>query len=186
MLRDWVKYDGVAFPTHMQSAGPHSSQGKLAITALLLGIIALAVAGYSVYALTTQMAKKAPLVLKYDVKVLNFVESNSSRPVGDTFVVTGLVFPQGQVDKVAPIGNYTSTGTFINKAGDDVSLQVLAIKGMGQIFVSGLEPAPPDVVFSDAVVGGTGEFAGAQGTADHYYHGYDLFYTITITSTSTS
>ena len=123
----------------MQTPAGDSRQGKLYV-ALLLGIIALALAGYSVYALTTQTAKKAPIVLNYEVKVLHFVESNNSRPVGDTFVVTGLVFPQGQVDKVAPIGNYTSTGSFINKAGDDISLRIFDIKGMGQIFVSGLPP----------------------------------------------
>ncbi len=172
------------FAAPMQTAAPDSRQGKLAKATLLLVIIALAVAGYSVYALTTQTAKKAPLVLKYEVKVLNFVESNVSRPVGDTFAVTGLVFPAGQLDKVAPIGNFTEFGTFINKAGDDMSLRILSIKGMGQIFVSGLGAAPADVVYTDAIVGGTGQFTGAQGTADSYYHGYTLYYTITITSTS--
>ena len=85
---------------------------------------------------------------------------------------------------MGPIGNYTDFGTFINKVGDDLSLRIFDIKGVGEIFASGLGAAPPDVVFSNVIAGRTGQFTGAQGSADYNFHGYDLFFTITITSSS--
>jgi hypothetical protein len=169
----------------MQAASTGSRRGSLVIAALLIAIIALALAGYTAYTSTTQSAKKSPLVLKYDVKVIHFKESNVSRPVGDTFALTGLIYPAGQVDKVAPIGNYTSVGAFTDKAGNDLAVSVFDIKGVGQIVQSGLGPATEDTVVTDAITGGTGQFAGAQGTVDGYYRGNIIYFTITITSTST-
>jgi hypothetical protein len=169
----------------MKAAPTGSRLGSLVIAALFTAIIALALAGYSTYNSTTQSAKKTPMVLKYDVKVTHFKESDVSRPVGDTYALTGLIYPAGQVDKVAPIGNYTSIGTFTDSAGNDLGVGVFDIKGVGQIVQSGLGPATEDTVVTDAIIGGTGQFADARGTVDSYYRGNISYITITIVSAST-
>ncbi len=166
------------------------NQKNVTIAALLVSLIALSVAVYSLNALTNRLAAKSPQVLTYDVKIVTFIVdkvSTTTDPTGNTFVVTGTIFPQGQVDKTAPVGNYTCFGTFSNKNGDDISVQILDITGAGEVILNGLEPGPVNVSYTGAIVGGTGHFADAQGTyAQFTPDGTILKYTLTITSTASS
>ena len=165
------------------------NQKNIAIGALLVSVIALAVAGYSLNTLTTRLAAKASQVLVYDLKITNFIMGNvsmSTDPTGNTFFVAAVVYPQDQIDKTASVGTYTCDGTITNSAGDDIAMQILEITGQGMIILNG-----PELVGTGTptgpIVGGTGQFTGAQGT-------YTLVgltdttarYTLTITSTASS
>lgn len=164
------------------------NQKNITIGALLISVIALAVAGYSLNALTTRTAPKPPTVLVYDVKMVTFVQDNVSMTTditGNTFVVVGSIFPQGQVDKTAPVGKYTCLGTDSSSAGEDISVQVMDITGVGQIILNGLEPAG-NATTTGAIVGGTGQYVGAQGTYTQHFDPSGVFLTNTLTITSTA
>jgi hypothetical protein len=164
-------------------------QKNITVGTVIISILALAAAGYSVTLLSAR-ATNSPRVLSYDVRIDRFMQDNVSMSTdwtGNTFVVIGTIFPHGQIDKAAPVGKYTCFGSFTNSAGDDISVSILDITGVGQIILNGLEPGPFNVTYTGGIVGGTGQYVDAQGTYAQYSpNSSSTSYTLTITSTQAS
>ena len=140
---------------------------SIAAGALVVSIIALVFAGYSVYAPSSR-APAAPTVLVYDVEFTDVFSvnpaGNSSTccSTGDTFYGEGNIFLQDQIDKAAPVGMVVWFGTFAN-SHVSVTLAIFNITGKGEIITNGREdsaPGPPCGDLGGVIVGGTGQFAG--------------------------
>lgn len=157
----------------MQTERTGGSYKGVATAALLVAVVSLALAGYatySSYSAAIKPAPKAPTILTYDVPITTFVVGNVSGThslIGNTFEAAGPVYPHGQANKGSYIGNYTCFGTITSDVafGDTIAVQVLNMKGMGQIFFWGPEPGTPNIQFPETINGGTGQFLGASGLA---------------------
>jgi len=150
------------------------SERNIALVAVLIAVVSLAVAGYSLNLVLTLTAPKPMKEFIYDVKITGFAVDNVSETgnlTGDTFVITGIVYPFDQVDKAPSLGSYISYGTNSANITDNIAVSILTITGVGQLVMEGkaLEPGAPNVTETGAVTGGTGQFLGVQGNYSEWF-----------------
>jgi len=150
------------------------SERSIALVAVLIAVVSLAVAGYSLNLVLTLTAPKPMREFLYEVKFTRFAVDNVSKTGNltvDTFVITGVVYPFGQVDKAPSLGSYISYGTGSANITDNIAVSILTITGVGQQIMDGktLEPGAPNVTETGAVTGGTGQFTGVQGSYSEWF-----------------